>query len=365
MGESRRACEAGVRRGGRACRAPRWLFLGFAMSGALLCAERPSRAHDVANSRATLAFEGPLVCGGAESFVRRSERHGARGLRIGEDATLRVVVTRRTSGFTGYLESKRGPSGGVRRVDGATCDAVLEAMALLVAMVLDAETREPILAEPAPERPPASPTGAPAAEPVVDSSAATHAEEAIEPTQVIVDRSSFGVFAGIAGVVAVLDESNLRGAEVSGAWLPVRADRWLGTAEVTAFGRWGERSFANAARVDLARFGASVRGCLVRGLPAELFVDLCGALELGAHLVRPQGFTSSDGGELPWVALAFLPRLRWALGDQVAATLALEMSVPLNARIYMGEVEGSGPQQVYRAAVGAVGANFGLLWRIL
>lgn len=331
----------------------------------------PVRAEESARVTATLSFAAPARCGDARAFAVRVERHGGGRVRFERGAPMRVRVVRRARGYVGSLEGIERTARAVRSFEGATCESVVDALALVVAMTVvprEPEARSSNVvaandvaaddgASTAERSPPAAARGA-------EGAGAPSTEAVPEAPFLVPDRSVEGVLAGFGVNTALLDDGSPVGADASIAWAPVRADRWLVAQELAFSGRWLTRTFTPTTRVDVTRLSANARLCLVRSVAQDLLLDLCSSLEVGRLSVSPSGFTTSGSDAYPWFAIRFLPRARWNVGESLSVSLGPEIDLPFSRPLYMGEVVAGASQQIYRPPVGSVSATLAILWRV-
>lgn len=284
---------------------------------------------------------------------------------------MRVRIVRGARGYVGRLAGADRGAKALRSFEGASCESVLEALALVVAMAVAPVSEDPpsLASDPARGSAPsdaslsaeALPRGA---APPDERDEAASSGVGSEAAYIVADRSVAGVLAGVGVNTALLDDGSPVGADASIAWAPVRADRWLVAQELAFSGRWLTRTFTPTTRVDVTRLSANARLCLVRSVEQDLLLDLCSSLEVGRLSVSPSGFTTSGSDAYPWFAIRFLPRARWNVGESFSVSLGPEIELPFSRPLYMGEVVAGAPQQIYRPPVGSVSATLAILWRL-
>jgi hypothetical protein len=206
-------------------------------------------------------------------------------------ALLEVRLERSNGGMRGELRLRlEDGSVSTRSVGGASCEAVVEALALTAALALESAPAEPAPAEPAPAEPARASEPQPALLQAPAASASQRDEAPLEPEpsteQASRFRAELGVQAALARVVA--PHLNVGGALSGRVRLerPGRFSPTLGVALLHADNGLFESSRHAAMRLS----GASLSLCPLRLRAARL------ALEPGAHVLGAR--LQAEGREL-------------------------------------------------------------------
>jgi hypothetical protein len=292
---------------------------------AVVLAASVVRAEERAARTFSLKASSVAECPAIESFSRRVLARTSRArLATSESADVAFVlsVAPDPEGASGTLGVTEGATQSVRSVRGASCEEVVDALALIAAVTLDPDaSTEPIVLdappEPTKERP-AQPTQAlPPASPRV-SPPATRSNEFVAPGL------SWRFGGGVRGALSqglAPDPVFALGAFVS-ALLPGEgssleplflAGIWLGrSAEYDATNRGGEQ-------LGTAQFrwlAGDIIGCPLR-LPATgaLAVRPCLGFEAGQLTGKGRAAKNSAEESATWLAMTGSARLDWTVFD--------------------------------------------------
>jgi len=182
---------------------------------------------------------------------------------------------------------------GVRSLtsDAPTCEALTEALALSLALVID-----PAAATPPPPPPPAPPAPPPA---VAAAACPPRApQHAARRGVVVVGLRAVGSW----GVVPEASPGAALRAEVSLSrrWRARIEGRWLSEASTGPNAGW---------RIGVTSAHAGL--CVAPALGRSLSFDVCAGLGVGAMRVSVDGAASMHTGDHPWAVVEAGPRLRW------------------------------------------------------
>lgn len=373
-------------------RRPRWLpvawlaaLLGPAAAAVGAHASRASAAPAASNAPAaadradSVAFEAPAECPSAEAFVakvgERGERAGRAARVVHEPdarkARYRVRVVRAGRGFRGTLTIVDEAGAHDRAVDGGTCVEVVDALALVTAMALEAP--------PEPE-PPLSASASASIAPSAPSASTTSPAASSAPAA-----SSSLAPGGLDGAVGVnlpppAKRPIREGAEVrwaiGGDFALVGLDGAVprgGDLYVEAAGD-GSRGFAPALRAGAGALWASpdvpgggtlglrwttfdLDACGVRVLAGQIRVDACASVQIGALHASPSASVQAAASALrPWLSLGGTLRGQLAVG----AGFYLEAHGGLRAPITRDRFGLGDGTEVYRAAAVTLVGGLGL-----
>lgn len=232
----------------------------------------------------------------------------------------------------------------LREFESATCESVVEAAALVVAMELDPqlfgaeEPPEEVATEPAPEPPPPA------------------EQAAHEPPPPARQRAGLEGHIGVSGGAFALGLPEVAGA--FGARLSLGRGRW----RVEAGGRYrlpteyrasdGGGSFQYAT----ARVGA----CAVVVDRPRVAVSVCPAVELGQVYARGIGLDRAVSSRRPWLAARFAPAVEFPVLDGWSVGLRADLGVPLMRERYTVD----GNSTAYKVGAVELGGVVDLRFRV-
>jgi hypothetical protein len=253
----------------------------------------------------TIDARAAAACVSDAAFFERLERQGARVVRAerGEEgATLRVAIEARDGGFAGSMELARpGAAKAVRRIEGATCEEVAEALSLMAAVALDSTADQP--APRAPSAPPAAPNDAVKAPAPAAARSSLAIGATLEGRQLASDRRSL--------VVAAFAEW----AREENGWAPALRVGAAVSDEGYALGSGRGEFLWLTARIEACPLRAAIVGAL--------FVRPCALVEGGLLRARGEGgVTDAASVTRPWIAVGPVARLSF----DVASALRLDLS---------------------------------------
>jgi hypothetical protein len=301
-----------------------------------------------------LGVESP--CTDDADFGRRVTARSSKLAISAEDEAVPVRTTANTDGLvdgTMRIGSASEPTAppSVRHVVGATCEEVVDALALVVALTFDPEAIDGPL--PAPR--PTPPAATPAPRPPPPSRIAPGKPMTVGPPANRQDAWPWAI--GVHGLIAAIDQ------------VPVGASLFTEMAR-------GRGLFTLTARLALSAYGAEVerasRGarliwvfadpqvCLLRFHVGVLSVFPCATISLGLltsgpsrGVVRPHGFTRA------WIAPGAVARARLELSSRLGLELESALSVPLARDRYA-----FGTEEAYRVPVVVPSAGIGIAFKL-
>ncbi len=343
-----------------------WLLSLLAPLVAAWSSSAPRAAY--AEERAdTVSFEAPAGCPAADAFVAKVGERGGRAARVVKEpdarkARYRVRVARSGRGFRGTLSIVDGAGWNERAVDGGTCVEVVDALALVTAMALEAPPEPEASASApasAPEAAPASASVAPAASSAPAASAAPStgpedggAARLPPPTKRGVPSDTLPLRWAVGGDFALvgLDGAPPLGGELyveaAGGTSP-RSPRVAPAVRVELLGLWARRDVTSGGSLGLRWTALGVDACAVRALGGSLRVDACASVQLGALHASPSGVQAPSNALRLWLALGGALRAQLDVG----AGFYLEGSGGLLAPVTRDRFSlGPGGAEVYRAA---------------
>jgi len=328
----------------------------------LVAGVRVVRAEDVA---AEVAFEAPATCGTAESFADRVSARASRGVVASKTARHRVAVVRSGAGFRGTF---RVADAGVpeRSLEAARCAQVVDALALVVAMALDA-SREAIgsdagddiarAAVAGPEASSRSARGATGAPTMPDARLAVSSPADDAPV-VETPRVTFES----AGTWAILDASGALGVALGAGFAPPRADYWVPAIHGALAWQGASRRTSEGGSADLRWWFLSPRACLARTPWREALLELCGVAQIGAFEVVPTGVPDLARDTSLWLALGSGASLRSFVAPDVALDFAADFLAPVHRPLFATVTASGQGEEVYRASGVAMLTSVRVVW---
>jgi len=237
-----------------------------------------------------LAIHAPAECPGAHAVEQAVSAHVGRAVPL---AGVSVTIAREAASWHARLQTPDGE----RELEAETCDAAIEAVALVLALAADAEARVPPTG-PVPSAP--SPPGARDALPGAASGHASTSDTApgAPPPEV-----ALGLTAGVLGEVGLLPAPSL-GARL-GLDATFRAWR-LELAGMALLPRRGELGSSGDVAADIGWCAAELTLC--RHLAGEL--EACASAELGQLRGEGAGVDAPQAARGTWFAWA--PSAVWS-----------------------------------------------------
>jgi hypothetical protein len=295
-------------------------------------AAAPAPATEVKSVQ--VEIDAPMGCANANDFLNslRSRTHRVRQATGDEPRTtlqVRLVEVRRY--VLGELRMV-DESGEIRtrRVQGANCDVVVQALSLAAAVALDPSV---LLSEPGPTPAPTTPGGAsppPAVAPVAAESVDLRKTTDAPSSLAFPNGRCFEL--GAASVGSFFLSSGISpGVAVFGRWTPAGSGRFrptLGTA-VTHLRNDVLRS-PGAAQASLT--GLVVTVCGVGWGASLISVKLCGLVMAGLLSVSGQQVVRTSSVDLPWLSAGALVRTAVTLGRGFSLDLEVGASAPFIRR---------------------------------
>lgn len=271
----------------------------------------------------------------------------------GETTRVRASIVRDADVLRLELWTSRGETEGTRTIDGASCEALVEAGALVIAIAIDPEVVLRVAAE-APE--PVEPADAGTTDvieedsAVAEASAETAASAPAAPSEPI---ARFVAQAHATIGVGPLPYPSPGGSIALGARISI-VELWAGAA------------FLMEQSTDNARFGLAygrLRGCLALELGSAVELAPCVAVDVGALWGAGIDIAAARAGTSEWVALTPGLDARLWITDSIGVSIGAELAIPLLARRFTIEVVGRDPMVVFEPApVGFLG-GIGLIVR--
>jgi hypothetical protein len=271
-------------------RAPR---LVRAVAFAAACVPLAASAREV-------EYKAPAGCPSRDDVAARLEASSPEG------RAVRIEVRRIEVGFSGEVVLGDGESRVLRTVEARTCVALVEALALIIAL-----DHAPPSDEPADTPPLAAPPAASPPSPSRDAVAPTHPPaESAAPRVVLafgatVSGTSFAAGAVLPGGALFLDVGSTTG---------VGEVRWLRPSARLSVGRTLPTVAGEAAvQPEFTITAVSVDACPIGfAVTAQVGVVACGRGELGAVRAGARGDASSTTSRL-WQAGGAIARTQWVL----------------------------------------------------
>lgn len=324
----------------------------------LMAAPEPAPAP---SSPIELDWNGPVGCASATQLRDTVAELLGAGASGPLEATATVEALE--SGYRLSLVIGRGTNRVVREVEAPTCDELLQAAALIIAVAANPEPVPDEVPPAAPQPPPAAPQGSaawveptlprPPAGPPASPVPRDEGEPAKTPPPARAQRSTFSIAPELGLGTFVTSPLTLGvGGRVGwrmGSWgIDLGTTHWLGRT----------LSIDDRAEIGLALTHGSLRGC---GVPrvGRVELPLCGGGAMGIFSARPRrgledprpstmpwgAFTASAGAAVPltdrWAlalhAEGLVPFLRPAVAVAVrGTTLALYRVPPVAGRVTLG-----------------------------
>ncbi|MFT3776626.1 MAG: hypothetical protein QM820_65640 [Minicystis sp.] len=310
----------------------------------MLALVRAASADEPPNPRIALRWTAPAGCpAGARVIAEVDRLLGDTGARPPSPLTVSAVVSDDPAGgLRVQLEAAGAGGTRVRELHAASCEALADATALILALMID-----PAAVAAAPPAPPApEPTSPPASKPASSPGPEPTSPPAPRPTSPPAPslRPRFHLLAW-----ALADAGTLPGvafAAGGAAALSLGALRF----ELSA-GAWPSRSAVIAARPtaggDVSLVAGSAGACYGLLAPGPFDLAPCLAMEIGRLHASGFGVTTPGEGNALWAAAKGGARFAWSPASRVAIVLRLEAAVPFVRRAFvvenLGEVHRPGP----------------------
>jgi hypothetical protein len=342
LGEGQQAHREDLTRRGR---------LGLGLLAALVVAgAAPARAQPA--PRVALRWVAPEGCPPADRVTSEVDRLlGDQGARLPAPLEVAASVTEAGGSFRVRLETPGASGPRVRELKAASCAALADATALIIAMMIDPAA---VTAPPLPPSPPLAPAPAPAPAPLLLPVPVPAPSPRPAPPQSPPLRRSFHVLAW-----TLLDTGTLPGVAfaVGGAAAltlgPVRLELGAGV--------WPDRAATLAQRptaggnVSLVAGSAGLCYGLLRPGPFDLAP--CAAFELGRLHAAGFGVSSPGEGSALWTAVKAGGLFAWAPVQRFAVLVRLDAAVPTARPSFV--LEGVASGAVYRPGPVAGRASLG------
>lgn len=300
------------------------LRLVLAVLGSVLLMAWPLGVARAGGATGLIEWDAPEGCPGAlDVYARLSNVLGREPDTLGKLSRVRGTVLRAGAGYRLVLEALEHERRSSRLFEAASCDDLVDAATLAIALALAPERAGRVPGEPG--APPSASAVPLTAAPPAPSVAADREPSASEPGV-----TSFG---GLANAAAVLEYGALPRAAPG---LAVGAGLLFGAASVHLQGVWlapQRLSVAPAREIELQLMLAGLRGCReLRSTAPRL--DACLAIEVGQ--MRGRGLDLQGAREVSdvWLAAGAALDARWALASAVAIDVRAEPMLPLERKEY-------------------------------
>jgi hypothetical protein len=312
----------------------------------------PRGAEAAEEPAASVAFDAPMPCGTADAFADRVSARASAHVAVVPDAAYIVRITRTGSTFRGSLRAAGGP-GPERSVEGARCASVVDALALLTAMAIDAaraETSEPDAG--APREDPRTPVPQ-----THDSGPAAPLVVEVRP---LVEGQGLSLTA--SGTWAMLEASGATGAALGLGWAPSRADYWVPVYHVGAAWQAATRRTGEGGVADLRWALVTGRACLARSAWSSALVGLCALSQLGTFTLDAARIAGLERDRSLWLAFGTGASLRLLPSPRVGIDIAADFLAPVNRPLFVTTTPGGPIEEVYRASGVSLLVSLGAAW---
>lgn len=268
--------------------------------------------------------EAPTECATAESFVARVRARTARARAAREDdegPTYRLSVVSANGRVNGILVADGGEP---RTLSGTSCNEVVEALAITVALAIDAESPEPV---DFPSTRPAASTNPAAPAPVSRTREAAGAE-----TLSTVWSAGAGVEASVTsmGALALLPTPALF-AELGPHATPLLTPRFR--ASVATFA--GDLNPGDG-RAEFRWWVGRLDGCPLQVRITERLVGRpCIGAEIGALSAKGLGISQASSSQSAWLAARGLATVAWSAVGNLSFTANVGFSVPITRERFL------------------------------
>jgi hypothetical protein len=237
------------------------------------------------------------------------------------ELVVHVAIERNTAGYAAVLHA-RGSQQGTRTLAdvGPTCQSLAEALAMVIAIMLDA---------------PATPRNAPVSEPAAPMVSDTWAPSGVAPRSGKRAEWHLGLEALGGVAVAVLSDPVALGGGGATLRLGERVEFGLGGLRL-------QRDWVTmpGGEVTLDLTAAYLRGCAAVTDNEAVALQLCAALLLGSLRGEGQGYPTYDTKRVPWTVIGLGPAGVGTLGGGTSWWLAATALMPLVRHGFSVEVEG-------------------------
>lgn len=297
--------------------------LGLGLVLVASSATSANRAHaderDVVAAR--LHVDAPGSCASEDAFWRATARRTERLRRVdaGGDVALDVVMRPSERGASGDVRITRGGrTFAQRKVTGASCDEVTQALSLVVALAFDPAARVDLPPEPAHDDAPPAPAPAPATAAAAPAPAIIAPLAAPRPAErPDVDRAPHPRWRfGIAGHATALGVAAPGATLGYGGFVDLERD----AAGLSPSFRAGLLRSDGSVASSSPGIGADITWTLARASVCPFRVDLvrsvslrpCAGVDAGSMAAHPTGLAAGRDRARPWVAASAAVRLAWS-----------------------------------------------------
>ena len=281
---------------------------------ALAIVALPAQAGATPSDAGRFGYRAPAECPSGTDFSAQVAARTAVWLAPSSPFAVTVAIDRGTPGFVGRVTFARAAQRTVRELQAAGCNELVQALAFIVAVLVDPQASVTSLAAPAEPRPTlASPAVAPAA-----------------PSQPVTARPWF-----VVGPEAALETPlTHHGAIAERLFFGLgRGERSLGLSSARlSLGRLGAHasSAISGAQANFVLETARLEGCLFRVSEGELALEPCPFVELG----RLQAVGLHRGGNVTsnelWASVGLALRPTWTVSRRLVLGAGLGVELPLD-----------------------------------
>jgi hypothetical protein len=304
---------------------------------ALLAGPRSSYGDDAGSEAIRIEFEAPAQCSDENAFVSqlRARTQRAHIVTAGEQErrAFHLTITASGDAYDGRLLIRSGDRQASREVTGATCDEVLNALALVAALAIDPHASTADIAPasapgPAPEpAPPPTPPPTPvASEPKPPAPEKTSREE--------------GTWRVAVGATGGARAGSLPSLSPDGAvFAALSKDRGAFAPEIRlAYVQALSQTLAPGAGTVAFDFGtARLEACPVRVRWKDVSVIPCATLEVGSTSASAAGVENPESTHRGWYAGGAVARVEWEVTKRVVLEASADVLVPFrHDRFYFG-----------------------------
>jgi len=294
----------------------------WAVLGCALLAAWPFGVARAGGARALIEWDAPEGCPGAlEVYARLSNVLGSEPDTLGKLSRVRGTVLRAGTGYRLVLETLEHERRSSRLFEASSCDELVDAATLAIALALAPEGEAP------------GGAGEPRVEPSVTPSPAPPAPSVAADRELSESEPGAASYGGVANAAAVVEYGALPRAAPGVA---IGAGVRWGAPSVHLQGVWlaPERlSVAPGREIELELMTAGLRGCYeLRSAAPRL--DACLGVEAGRMQARGLELQGAREVSDLWLAAGAALDARWALSHAIAVGARAEPMLPFERKEY-------------------------------
>jgi hypothetical protein len=309
----------------------------------------------------TLEWQAPDGCPTGPSVTRAVEKLITEP--PGRVLEASATITKLGERWAAEIRTPRGE----RRLDGESCRAVAEAVAMVLALAIDPNASPNAAAfaafdepdSPAPESPPSAERApAPRAPAAASSSPSRPSDRAASPTETSRERDDDAP--GVIAALFAVGELGMLPQPTLGAALGVGVGAGAWSAEVgpmLLIPRSGSLENDTSRGGEIGYIGGYAAGCLAPFRSRRF--DVCGAFEVGRIAGTGFGVTDPLPGEALWLAPALFGAMRVPVAGSFGGEGRLVLAAPLHRPTFELDALGA----VHRPAPFSVRGELGFSWR--